>query len=113
MPKKSSNKMASRQAQLSKKRSRGKPNVYISPEKSASTQPQASKEDSAANEVAVDVALKERAQVPTVAPTPTKREKASASAMETYSYVWPEVKRIGIISGLIFVILAVLTVFLR
>ena len=62
--------------------------------------------------------------IPTEAPAPThapdiprgvSRERPTpAAAPRTLNpYIWPEIKRIGIITGLILMILAVLTVLLR
>ena len=113
MPKRSSHKMASKQAQLGKKKRKGKPNVYVPPKRETSSevaQP-LQQESTIAEEVVPDAVPSQ--QIKTSAPRFTKRERVSTSAMETYSYVWPEVRRIGTITALISVILVVLTILLR
>ena len=45
-------------------------------------------------------------------PTPSVRQAPSAAARTHNPYVWPEIKRIGLVSGLMLVILVVLTVVL-
>ena len=45
----------------------------------------------------------------TTRPAPSARQAPSAAARTHNPYVWPEMKRIGIITGLIVVILGVLT----
>ena len=45
-------------------------------------------------------------------PAPSARQTPAATARTHNPYVWPEIKRIGIVSGLMLVILVVLTVVL-
>ena len=104
MPKKS-RKVASRQAELSRKKRRSKPQQYVIPERPS---PQPQDEDEAPPRPVV------QPQRQTFTPTVTPRsQRAAVSVMATYSYVWTEVKRIGLVTGLILAILAVLTFVLR
>ena len=45
----------------------------------------------------------------TTRPAPTARQTPAAAARTHNPYIWPEIKRIGVITGLIVVILGVLT----
>ena len=45
-------------------------------------------------------------------PAPSARQAPAAAARTHNPYVWPEIKRIGLVTGLIVVIMAVLTVVL-
>ena len=104
MPRKS-HRMASKQAQLSKKKRKGTPRVYIPPERTTQATQRAA--------VAEPRPEPQTKVTPLVSPRPAGKEKASTSVLAAHSYVWPEVKRIGLVTGLIFIILAVLTFVLR
>ncbi len=63
-------------------------------------------------------AIPTEASAPTPAPdiprvVPQERPTPAAAPRTLNPYVWPEIRRIGIITGLILMILAVLTVLLR
>ena len=109
MPKKG-HRAASRQAQIQRKRRRGGSRTQ---EFDAGP----SDADVAARQAAVDedgVPLESAAEVlPATTPVRRSKRQAAADATPTYPTVRPELTRIGILTSVIVVILAVLTVFLR
>ena len=68
----------------------------------ASSTATATRQESAAPAVSAGTAESAR-------PVPTARQAPSAATRTHNPYVWPEIKRIGVITGLIIVILGVLT----
>ena len=63
-------------------------------------------------------AIPTEAAAPTVGPdiprvVPRERPNSAAAPRPLNPYIWPEIKRIGVITGLVLMILAVLTVLLR
>ena len=113
MAKKSSNKMASRQAKLNKKKQKGKSNVFkesITSAREATVSSDSTKmetEDEIATPLQSEVSKKLLPQII------HKNERLSKSAMVVYSYVGAEVKRIGIIGSIILIVLFGLTFVLR
>ena len=109
MPKKG-HRAASRQAQIQRKRRRvgGRTQEFDAGPSDA---------DVAARQAAVDeedVPIEQAADA-RPAPTPVRRSKSRAApdAAPTYPTIRPELTRIGILTSVVVVILAVLTVFLR
>ena len=117
MPKKASHRMASRQAELSKKKKKGKPNipnVHI-PSVGATPRPQDTQivenertEDSSPVAVTTQVPSQTSRHKAT-----TKRERIAASSLNVHYYVWPEIKRIGVLTAIMLAILIGLTFVLR
>ncbi len=107
MPKKS-HRVASRQAQLSQKKRKGKPQPYIPTQRSA---PEASIEG--AVETLPRPEPQPEAQAVASARLATRRERVAASVLGSHSYVWAELRRIGLVTVLISIILGVLTFILR
>ena len=113
MAKKSSNKMASRQGRLNRKKTKGKPNVFKATNQTTSEETE-TEEDMQLNVqagVVVEQPLTDQANIKS--PLIHKKERFSNSAMSVYSYVGSEVRRIGIIGVLIFIVLFLLTFVLR
>ncbi|MBI4282991.1 MAG: hypothetical protein HY663_00815 [Chloroflexi bacterium] len=113
MPKNASHKMAARQAQLSKKKKKGKPNitnVHIPSDKGASVSGSVIKSAGSAND---DLKSGVSSRTSAAIQATTKKEKASASAMAAYSYVGPEVRRIAIVTALMLAIIIALTFVLK
>ena len=101
MAKKSSNKMASRQARLNQKRRKSIPNVFKGPNELNTD----NNETDTDIEKSKPVGTLEKQSLTTHAKANPqlihKKERLSNSAMSVYSYVGSEVKRIGIIGGII------------
>lgn len=109
MPKKS-RRVAARQAELNQKKRRA-PKHTSHPELPTAPTPQ---DESVGLLETPSPSVPSRAPAPPV-PSRTPRQHISPTAgnQATSPYTWPEIKRIGLLSGLIFGILAVLTVVLR
>ena len=110
MPKKG-HRAASRQAQLRRRRRRGKggPEIFAAG-------PITPTEPSVVEEPAAEAEFQPES-VAEPAPQPTEsvrrsRQRASTEAVPVYTYLRAELRRISIIAGLILVILAILTVVL-
>lgn len=122
MPSKS-RKAASRQAQLRKRRQRGKARTQtFDPGPSESTSgAEAARELPATNEAAVENgAVSGAATVdatrPEQPPVVERRQpplQAPAASPMTYPYLVPEIRHIGVVSSLIVILLVVLTIVLR
>ena len=121
MPSKS-RKAASRQAQLRKRRQRGKARTQTfdpGPSESRSDA-EAVRELPAANEAAVENGAASgaatvdatRPEQPPVVERQAPARAAAASPM-TYPYLMPEIRHIGVVSSLIVILLVVLTIVLR
>ena len=114
MAKKSSNKMASRQGRLNKKKNKSKPNVF-----KGSSQVTTENNETEQNDVQAPKKtsfIEEQPLTPEANVRPQiihKKERFSNSAMSVYSYVGKEVRRICIIGGVIFIVLFSLTFVLR
>ena len=109
MPKKG-HKTASRQAQLQKKRKRVESRAQEF-DAGPSDADIAARQDALA-EQGLDTRLS-RDALPTSALAPRLRNRASATATPTYPSIRPELTRIGVLTSIIAVILAILTVLLR
>ena len=114
MPKKGRGRgVAARQAQLSRKKSRGKTRHQTfdaGPTESQSTR-------AATGPDATEGVQQEAVAVATVAPTPTpsrrrRQRVATEEAALTYRYLGTELRQIGIVAAFIGVLLAILTVVL-
>ena len=106
-------KAAVRQAQLSRKKRRGKghPEVFAAgPVKPAATSPGAEHSDE--DEIDMDLALEPIAPAPATA-TSRARQRATAAPVPTHAHLGAELRQIGLITTVIVAILAVLTVVLR
>ena len=109
MPKKS-RRVAARQAELSQRKRRA-PKHPSHPEPLAAPTP---REEGVATLETPSAAVPSTAPAPTVPRrTPQQHPSPTVSARSVSPYTWPEIKRIGLLTGLILTILAVLTVFLR
>ena len=109
MPKKG-HKTASRQAQLQKKRKRGESRAQEF-DAGPSEADIAARQDALA-EQGLDTRPSGDAP-PTHALAPRLRNRASASATPMYPSIRPELARIGVLTSIIGVILAILTILLR
>ena len=111
MPKKS-RRVAAKQAELGQRKRRA-------PKHPAGVEAQEPTQAAYGEDPAVEVP---RAAIATVAPArapdlprvvPQERPATAAAPRTVNPYIWPEIRRIGIITALVLVILAVLTVLLR
>ena len=118
MPRKS-RRVAAKQAELGQRKRRASKHhagveaslPVVRDEVSAPTRPAASATATATRqETAAPAASTAASAAPR--PAPAARQAPAAAARTNNPYVWPEIKRIGLLSGLMMVILAVLTVVL-
>ena len=116
MPKKS-HRIASKQAQLSQRKRKGRPNIYISPQQaetidsSYGTAVDASVEDQQ-NEVTDEVSQTTSVERPQQRGAVAARGRVNTSTNASL-YLNRELTRIGIITAFILLIIGVLTIFLR
>ena len=113
MAKKSSNKIASRQARLNQKRRNSTPNVFKGTNKLNTENDETDRDIEKSNPVGD---LEKQSLTTQAKANPQlihKKERLSNSAMSVYSYVGSEVKRIGIMGAIILLLLVSLTFVLR
>ena len=114
MAKKSSNRMASRQGRLNKKKAKSKPNVFKATNQITTEKPETEQNTQVNTQASVVATGQPLTDKVSIKPQLShKKERFSNSAMSVYSYVGSEVKRISIIAAIIFIVLFSLTFVLR